>query len=147
MSSASRNEDLARTLRDLILYGLFNLAALAVDWTLLIVLTHAGLHYLLASAVGFLAGVCVSYVSSVRFVFADRRSFARNREAAGFLAIGCAGLLLSVILLFAFVDGAGLPPGLAKVPTVGICFLFNFFVRRSLLFTGKPKEAPTALAA
>jgi len=147
LSSAWRNEALARTLRDLVLYGLFNLAALALDWTLLIILTHAGLHYLLASAVGFLAGVCLSYVLSIRFVFADRRFVARSREAAGFLAVGFAGLLLSVVLLFAFVDGAGLPPALAKVPTVGICFLFNFFVRRALLFTGKPKKVPAALAA
>jgi putative flippase GtrA len=120
---------------DLVRYGLVSIAALACDYGLLLAFTAAGLHYLLAAGVSFSIGIAVAYVLSARFVFADRRDASRLREAAGFLAVGLAGLLLTQLLLFVFVSGLSIDVAIAKIPTTACVFVFNFLARRGLVFT------------
>jgi putative flippase GtrA len=122
-------------LRELGLYGLASAAALAVDWGLLIVLTDIGIGYLAASAVGFSAGIAITYLLSISMVFRHRTVVDRRREFIGFLGVGVAGLVLTQLLMTLWVERLGLTPGLAKIPTAGLVFVFNFTVRRALLFS------------
>ena len=126
---------LPAALRELGLYGLASAAALAVDWGLLLVLHGAGLNYLIATAVGFSAGIAVTYWLSVRVVFRHRPIADRRREFAGFLGVGVAGLVLTQLLMALWVERLAMAPGLAKIPTAGLVFIFNFTVRRTLLFS------------
>jgi len=119
---------------DLFGYGLVSAAALALDWGLLIAFVKAGLNYQIASAISFTLGMLLAYAGSVRLVFRGRRQRSRGAEAIGFFAIGFLGLALNQALLFTFVHFAALPVGLAKAPTAGLVFTFNFFARRTLLF-------------
>jgi len=121
-------------LRELGLYGLASAAALAVDWGLLLVLHGAGLNYLVATAIGFSAGIAVTYGLSVSVVFRHRPIADRKREFAGFLGVGLAGLVLTQLLMAFWVERLAMAPGLAKIPTAGLVFIFNFTVRRALLF-------------
>src|SRR5258706_2403878 len=117
-------------------YFLVSIAALAVDFGLLVVLTEfAHLHYLVSAAVGFCAGLVVNYLLSVSFVFSQRRLTDRRLEFAGFLLIGVAGLALNEGLLKFFVDVFGMGYAFAKLPATGVGFVFNFGVRRAMLFT------------
>lgn len=125
---------LPAALRELGLYGLASAAALAVDWGLLLVLNGAGLNYLVAAAMGFTAGIAVTYLLSVSVVFRYRPIADRRREFAGFLGVGLAGLVLTQLLMALWVERIGMAPGLAKIPTAGVVFVFNFTVRRALLF-------------
>ncbi|WP_297506270.1 GtrA family protein [uncultured Caulobacter sp.] len=129
-------------LRELVLYGLASGLALGVDWGLLLLLTRLGVNYLVASGTGFASGIAVTYVLSVSVVFRHRRVADRRREFVGFLGVGLAGLLLTQGLMAFWVEALRLTPGLAKIPTAGIVFVFNFAVRRALLF-----RAPRAAAA
>jgi putative flippase GtrA len=119
---------------DLFGYGLVGGAALALDWGLLIAFVKAGLNYQIASAISFTLGMLLAYAGSVRLVFRGRRQRSLCAEAVGFFAIGFLGLALNQALLFIFVHFAALPVGLAKAPTAGLVFTFNFFARRTLLF-------------
>ncbi|AZS20617.1 MULTISPECIES: GtrA family protein [unclassified Caulobacter] len=121
-------------LRELILYGMASAAALAVDWGLLVLLTWMGVDYLVASGVGFCAGIGVAYALSIRMVFAHRPIAERWREFTGFLGVGLAGLLLTQGLMMVWVEAFGMAPAAAKGPTACFVFLFNFTVRRALLF-------------
>ena len=76
----------------------------------------------------------VAYALSVRYVFQRRRAASRGVEAAGFVAVGLAGLLLTQVLLYLLVSRLGLTVALAKVPTTGGVFLFNFLCRRGMVF-------------
>jgi putative flippase GtrA len=132
--------DLAARLRrlvvDLIGYGSASAAALGLDMAVLLVLTEVfGLHYLWAAAAGFLTGMALVYVISIRLVFSDRRHLAQGSELASFMAIGFAGLLLSVLLMFGLVDLAGLAVPVAKILTAGLVFTFNFLLRRAIVFS------------
>jgi putative flippase GtrA len=61
-------------------------------------------------------------------------------ELASFVAIGVAGLALNQLLIWTLVSRFGLDVALAKAPTAGAVFMFNFLARRALLF------APRAVA-
>jgi putative flippase GtrA len=120
---------------DLVRYGACSAAALGLDYGLLLALTYGfGVHYLLASAIGFLSGLVLAYRLSIDFVFKGRRSLPAPKEFAGFAAIGVAGLALTQVLLAGFVGGLGLSVALAKPVTALAVFIFNFGMRRSMLF-------------
>ena len=125
-----------RLLLDLVGYGLVSVVALACDYGLLLALVRAGVHYLVASTISFSIGMALAYALSVKFVFAARRGLSREMEAAGFFAVGLVGLLMTQGLLYVFVTQAGLAVAVAKVPTTGIVFLFNFLCRRGMVFVG-----------
>lgn len=123
---------------DLIRYGLASALALAVDYGLLLLLSkRLGVAYLNATAIGFLTGMAVAYVLSIAVVFKGRRNVRASLEAASFVAIGVAGLALNQLMIWALVSHAGLDVAIAKAPTAGVVFMFNFLARRSLLFTPK----------
>ena len=75
------------------------------------------------------------YVGSVGFIFDERRMANRSLELTSFFAIGVAGLILNGILLWAITSGTPLSYQIAKLPTAGIVFLFNYVARRNLLFS------------
>jgi putative flippase GtrA len=123
---------------DLWRYGLCSALALALDWALLVLLVRAGMNYVPAAAISFLAGMMLAYAGSIIFVYPGRRHYPMLAEAAGFFALGVAGLLMNVFLLFVFVKLFGFAVGIAKAPTAIGVFLFNFLTRRTLLFVGGP---------
>jgi putative flippase GtrA len=128
-------------LRELGLYGLASAAALAVDWGLLLALTRLGVDYRIATAVGFSAGIGVTYLLSISMVFRHRAVVDRRREFVGFLGVGLAGLVLTQLLMALWVERLNMAPGLAKIPTAGLVFIFNFTLRRALLFRAPPLSA------
>jgi putative flippase GtrA len=123
-------------------YFLVSVAALAVDYGLLVSLTEfAGLNYLVSAAISFTAGLVLNYILSVRFVFRERRLESKRLEMLGFALIGLAALALNEMLMMALVGWAGLGYALAKLPATGIGFIFNFGVRRAFLFTKAHKRS------
>jgi putative flippase GtrA len=124
---------LRQVVTDLVRYGLVSAVALALDCGLLFFLVSLGVHYQIAAAVSFIAGMGMAYMGSLAFVFRGRRSHRLTIEAIGFFAIGFAGLFLNQVLLFCLVSG-GIGLGLAKPATAACVFMFNFTARRSLLF-------------
>lgn len=131
-----------RILADILKYGAASAAAFALDFAVLLCGLRLGFDYLAAAAAGFCSGLVLVYLLSVRFVFGDRRRLRPSHEFLGFLATGLAGLALTEALMHCFVEYAGLVPALAKIPTAGFVFLFNFTARRALLFSAGAKEAP-----
>jgi len=132
-------------LRELMLYGFASALALGLDWGLLLALTALGVNYLIASGTGFVSGMAITYWLSVSVVFRHRPVADRRREFFGFIGVGLAGLILTQGLMALWVEVLHLYPGVAKIPTAGIVFVFNFTVRRALLFKA-PKSLGGAAA-
>ena len=120
-------------------YLAVSVVALAIDFALLVSLTQwAGLKPLVSSAIGFCVGLVVSYILSITLVFTERRLSNRWFEFGGFLLIGAVGLAINQVSMKFFIDSVGLGYALAKLPTTGVSFVFNFVARRMLLFTARP---------
>ena len=127
----------ARTLGlEFIRYAGCSALALATDMGLLLFMHHVlRVHYLVAAAIGFTAGLFVAYPLSVRFAFRQRRMADARAEFMIFASVGLVGLLLTQALMHAFVEGLGAAVIVAKSATACIVFLFNFAARKVLLFT------------
>lgn len=126
---------LLRFVRDMIRYAAASVFALALDYGVLMLLTKGfDVDYLAAAAAGFLSGLALIYLLSVRYVFEGRRRRAPRVEMAGFLITGVVGLMLTEALMHFFVGRLGLSLSLGKAATAGFVFMFNFISRRSLLF-------------
>ncbi len=117
------------------------MAALAVDaGALLLLVSFFGVNYLVAASIGFLSGLVVVYVLSVRYVYDDARVLRPTQEAAGFLVTGLIGLILTQASMALFVGACDLPVGAAKIPSVALVFLFSFFSRRRLFSMGQAQS-------
>lgn len=92
-------------------------------------------HYLIAATLGFSAGLIFVYVSSNQWVF-DARQMRDRRllEFSIFLIIGLIGLLLTNLLMWAFVEEIGLHALVAKLVTTAIVLLWNFGARKIILY-------------
>ncbi|MBN2160662.1 MAG: GtrA family protein [Spirochaetes bacterium] len=114
---------------------LAGIAAFAVDYLLLFVLTEIGIHYLLSAAIAFIAGTTVNYYLCRVLVFnAYIPRFRNMPEYLFFVIIGVIGLGLTELLMYLLTDCAGLHYLLSKIASGMLVSLWNFFGRRFFIF-------------
>ncbi len=115
-------------------YFLASLGALALDVGILWLAAH-WLHYLLAASLGFIAGACLIYLLSTRWVFRCRKLAGKAPiEFSAFVAIGLAGLTLNDYVIYLAVAQFALDLLVAKALAAGASFLFNYTARKLALF-------------
>jgi len=116
-------------------YFVVSLFALAVDYGLLIIIHGVfGLELLIANAISFSCGAVVAYAGSIFWVFGHRRLEQPKKEFLLFFAIGLGGLLINEAVLWLFSAVNSMPYQISKVFAAGSSFVFNFLVRKWLLF-------------
>ncbi len=102
--------------------------------TLFVLKEFAHFHYLLAAAISFILGSVISYILNTTFVFRYRKYDQRYKEFILFFCIGSLGLGLHELCLWALTDGLGLYYLLSKFATAVVLFLWNYLVRKWVLF-------------
>lgn len=106
-----------------------------VDFTTLWLLKDGlGFHYLGATAIAFIAGLSVNYLISIKWVFGKRNINNRFFEFIIFAVIGVVGLILTELGMWALTGGLGVHYLLSKVLTTVIVYIWNFGIRKILLF-------------
>lgn len=106
-----------------------------VDAGTLFLLHRLGLHYLVASAFGFILGLCVNFSLSKRMVFSSGSKYVgRAGEFFVYGLIGLAGLAFTEVLMFLFTGVAGFYFMASKVITAAIVLLWNFAARKWILY-------------
>ncbi len=116
-------------------YFVASAIALAVDFALYGALIYAfHVQYLIAAAVGFLAGLVCVYLLSVRMVFTVRRISHEGLEFFLFAVIGVFGLIQTEGFLLLFIDYMNINLLIAKMITAGTVFCSNYLFRKFLLF-------------
>ncbi|MCB2184043.1 MAG: GtrA family protein [Desulfobulbaceae bacterium] len=115
--------------------------AFIVDFFLLYSLTEwASLHYLLSATLSFLVGLFVNYYLSIQWVFRYRSFKSARSEFMIFLFVGLGGLLLNDLILAVLTPVLNGQYMIAKIAAVVFVYLWNFFVRRKLLFSKHKKK-------
>ncbi len=129
-------------------YGIVGGIAFVVDFGILWALTEfAGLHYLLSATAGFVAGLIVNYLISVRWVFtasaAQRAKSAKLRriEFICYAIIGVIGLGLNSLILWLSTDILGIYYLGSKLISTALVFIWNFLARRVLMSWTLPAGA------
>lgn len=133
------------TLQQLMRGVLVGVVAAIADLSVFTLAVHLlGIHHILSNTAAFSVGLTVNYLLSREWVF-GRKIHHTRRDFLLFSLIGVIGLLLSNLLLFFLVDlgliHILLPPAgdrilktLAKLLTIVLVFLWNFFIRRRVVF-------------
>lgn len=137
LAAASAPRAARRTASEFVRYFVASGGALGVDFGLYRLSLAIGLAYPLSALIGFCAGAVVAYLASIAWVFEARSVRRASVEFGIFVAIGVAGLALTEALLWLQVERFGLPPLWSKVGAAGVVFVFNFIVRKTMLFRGR----------
>jgi putative flippase GtrA len=110
--------------------------AFIVDFlTLYGLVRQGGFHYLWASTLAFLIGTGVNYLVSVRWVFAVRQMRTGFSEFTLFAMVGAGGVVLNAGLIALGVEGLQVHYLAAKLFAAAGVVLFNFSLRKWLLFS------------
>lgn len=123
------------TLFQLIRYTFVGGFAFIVDFGTLFLLTeYLNLHYLVSAAIAFILGLVTNYFLSIVWVFTKHSVSDKRIEFIVFALIGLAGLGLNELFLWLFTDLAGMYYLISKILTAVLVYLWNFFVRKLILF-------------
>ena len=116
-------------------YALVGCIATALDFgTLILLIRGLNVHYLIANALSFTVGLATNYILSIRWVFTSRVVHSRTVEFIVFAAVGIGGLGISEGCMYLGVGVFGLRTELAKLITVFCTLVWNFGLRKALLF-------------
>ena len=113
--------------------------ATVVNYALFVALYWGGVGYLVASAIGYVAGIAISFVINRRLVFRSRGS--KRQEAPRYVIAYLGALVVQLALLEVFVR-LGLDPLIANAVALIIVVVLNFFVIRRVVF--RPLDPPSA---
>lgn len=123
------------TLLQLFRYGFVGGVAFLADYTTLYLCTELiMLHYLISAAIAFVVGLIVNYLLSTLWVFSIHTKSKMWIEFAIFAIIGIIGLGLNELIIYVATEKCGLYYMLSKLISTALVFLWNFFVRKFVLF-------------
>jgi putative flippase GtrA len=106
----------------------------AIDVVLLYVLAHfVGLHYFIAAGLSFTLAVLINYFLSIVWVFPSGK-FSRRTEVLLFWIICAGGLCLNQIVMTGLVGWAGTDYMAAKICSIVIVTIWNFFGKKKIVF-------------
>lgn len=121
--------------REFTRYFWAGMLAFGCDFLVLVALTEVGgVNYLASNIIGFAAGLLTSYLLCIRWVFDRRRFQAVSGEFAVFSLLAVAGLGINEAVIWSMVEMAGLHYTLAKILATGFVFVFNFSLKKIVLF-------------
>ncbi len=119
-------------------------AAFCVDYFILNFFTEIlEIHYLISQIYGFIAGLFVNYLLSIKWVFSNRSLQNSKHEFLIFTFIGIIGLLINTFILWTFKEYIFYTllnyvpehhQRYSKLIATGVVFLWNFFARKLTLF-------------
>jgi len=109
--------------------------AFVVDFLILFILTeYLKIYYLNAAAISFLIGLLVNYYISINWIFTQRNFNSQLMEFMIYGFIGLIGLGINELFIWLLTEKMALYYLLSKVISTIFVFLWNFFIRKFILF-------------
>ena len=110
-------------------------AGFSADLLVLFILTHyLDVYYLLSAMVSFMAGITITYLVSIKWVFGRRSGYGRRKEFAIFSLIGVIGLLITLASMWLLTDILHIYFLISKIVATVLVYFWNFSARKKLLF-------------
>jgi putative flippase GtrA len=108
-----------------------------------VALQYAGVGYIVASVLSFVAATVLNYFLSYVLAF-NRGKHSPRSEVIRFWLVSLVGLLINTLAMWLFVKVLGTPPIVGKVVAVPVVLVWNFVGRRLFVFH---KDLPPATLA
>ena len=126
-------------------YGIVGGIAFSADAGFLYSLTtYFNVNYLFSAAGGFMLGLTINYLLSLRFVFADVEQRTKWTFQL-FCFVGLIGLLLNELIMGLFTEYFGFYYLFSKMISVFLVFLWNYSARKKLCFQEAADHAQCSL--
>ncbi len=128
-----------QSLVQFIKFGMVGVSNTLISYVIYAAGVRAGMHYLLASVLGFVISVLNSFYWNNKYVFRQGRE-ERSLLAAlvkTFMAYAFTGLLLANLLLYVWVDILGISEYLGPILNLFITVPLNFVINKLWAFRGK----------
>lgn len=112
--------------------------AFIFDFGLLYILTeYFNIYYLVSAGIAFIAGVLITYIFSITWVFDIRRIQNKHLELGLFIILSVIGLLLTELFMWFFTEKVSFHYLNSKIISSAIVLFWNFFSKKILLFSLK----------
>jgi putative flippase GtrA len=118
-------------------FGVVGFSNTAVSYIIYYALVYIGLHYLIASVVGFIVSVLNSFFWNNKYVFkhsGDRKRGIWGALIKTYVSYALTGLVLSNILLFILVDMLQISKYLAPLFCLAVTIPLNFVLNKKWAF-------------
>lgn len=123
-------------IKEFFYYFFVSLASLGFDLILFsLCYRFFGLSISVAVVFGFSSGALLNYLLSVKFVF-NKRKLINNKwfEIFLFILVGVVGVGITQLILWLGMKYMNIWPESLKLVAAGVTFLFNFIIRKIILF-------------
>jgi len=134
-------------LKQFLKFGVVGVICFLIDYAVFKVSSSLlGIHYVIASALGFTISVIVNYILSMKFVFEGKEDMSRRKEFVIFVVLSLIGLGLNTLIIYICVDGiymhvaflqkwfsVGFAESLGKIGATGVVMVYNFVTRKIFL--------------
>lgn len=133
MHMTDRALQLVRTQRHFVLYCVIGASGATLDYLIFLGLSAwTPISPVLASGISVSAGIVNNFILNVWFNFRDRTHLFKRFVA--FYAVGFAGVLLSMLIIYVAHDRMGVAPWLAKLISIPIVVIAQFWLNKSVAF-------------
>lgn len=121
-------------------YFISGCVAFGCDILVLVIFTeYLDTHYLVSNIAGYSCGLVVAYYLNTKWVFLDRKYQSKSLEFSIFNLIVFFGFLLNELLLYVFVEFFSIHYTLSKFISGFLVFMFNYIVKKVVLFSASNK--------
>lgn len=94
------------------------------------------MHYMLAAAIAFVAGLAANYILSVLFVFSESKQVQNKaKEFIVYAIIGIIGLALTEAIMYALTDICNFYFMFSKIFAAAVVLVWNFAARKKILYS------------
>lgn len=118
-------------------YGIASAVAFLFDFLLLAILVESGMAVLISNIISFMIGLSITYVFSITWVFTGSKRKSKYIEFLLFTVVGILAMGVNELILFVFYVKVGFHHLIAKIIAAGVTVLFNYILRKTLLFSKK----------
>ncbi|MFH1443841.1 MAG: GtrA family protein [Candidatus Peregrinibacteria bacterium] len=115
-----------------LLYVLSGSTAAIVDFGSYAILLRLGVWYIAATVVSGVLGFATTFLMNKYVAFKKKNDFMRH--LVRFFIVDMANIIVGVLVLYALVDGLGMEKQVAKLLTMGMVVLWNFFLYKFFVY-------------
>lgn len=112
-----------------------------VEWVVFLAITNIiGLHYMISTCVAFFFSTTTNWYLGRKWTFKDNKEYVdkKSKEIVLVFLVSAVGLLFNIILMYIFVEifqmNTALLKGISKVCSTGLVFIWNFLIRRYVIY-------------
>lgn len=123
------------TFVQLCFYFVIGLLATLVEWLAFYVMNYKfSFHYALATALAFCFSTFANWFFGRLILFQKKSSQSTVLELIKIYIVSIIGLVFNIIIMYFTIEKLGMSDMIAKITATGIVFIWNFLVRKFLIY-------------